>query len=99
MEAIGGARQIIRCINQLSDAGIKNVVARSSKAADQSEYSISDFDLEIPDESIQIAAVSGLVNSPADRVDVAERLFGMGILSAAGVRRVIQAQDLDRELS
>lgn len=100
MVAIGGARQILRCLQQLAAAGEGNdVVIRSARGNDLQEFRWKDFALEIPDESIQIAAVSGLVNTPADRVDVAERLFSMGILSAAGVRRVIQAQDLDRELA
>lgn len=97
--AIGSARQIIRCLQQLAEAGDGDVIIRSVKGNAMQEYRWKDFALDVPDESIQIAAVSGLVNTPADRVDVAERLFAMGILSAAGVRRVIQAQDLDRELA
>ena len=100
MAAVGSARQILRCLQQLADDGSGgDVVIRSAKGSELREFRWKDFALEIPDESIQIAAVSGLVNSPADRVDVAERLFAMGILSPAGVRRVIQAQDLDSELA
>lgn len=96
--AVGSARQILRCLQELAADGEGDVVVSAYKGTQAQEFRWKDFSLELPEEAIQIAAVSGLVNTPADRVDVAERLFGMGILSPAGVRRVIQAKDLDSEL-
>lgn len=97
--AIGATRQILRCVKELEADG-DGVVFRFPAGNVLQELKSSDFaDYDVPDEAIQVYAVSGLVNTPADRLDLAEKLYTMGILSKEGFKRVIQYKDIDQELS
>lgn len=97
--AIGATRQILACVKELEEEG-DGVVMRFPAGNVLQELKSSDFnDYDVPDEAIQVYAVSGLVNTPADRLDLAEKLFTMGILSKEGFKRVIQYKDVDQELS
>jgi hypothetical protein len=97
--AIGATRQILRCVKELKEDG-EGVVFRFPAGNVLQELKSSDFaDYDVPDEAIQVYAVSGLVNTPADRLDLAEKLYTMNILSKEGFKRVIQYKDIDQELS
>lgn len=96
--AIGMTRQILRCADEICEVVGDDFTVSFADGAYLKELKYSDLNVELPDEAIQICAVSGLVNTPADRLDLAEKLFNMGILSQDGFLRVIQAKDIDREL-
>jgi len=100
--SVGSARQILAC---------GRMVAESSKAA-KSDYVVKwrgngflhdlelrDFDLEEDSYQIQPYAVSGLTNTPADRLSLATELLDRQIISQDGYLRVIQAKDIDAELA
>ncbi len=97
--AIGSTRQILACVKELEEDG-EGVVFRFPAGSVLEELKSSDFnDYDVPDEAIQVQVVSGLVNTAADRLDLGEKLFGMGILSKEGFKRVIQYKDIDGELA
>ncbi len=96
--AIGATRQILRCADEIYDVVGDDFTVSYADGAYLQELKYADLNVELPDEAIQVYAVSGLVNTPADRLDLAEKLFNMGILSQDGFLRVIQAKDIDREL-
>ncbi len=97
--AIGATRQILACVKELEEDG-KGVVFRFPAGSVLEELKSSDFnDYDVPDEAIQVQVVSGLVNTAADRLDLGEKLYGMGILSKEGFKRVIQYKDIDGELA
>jgi len=97
--AIGATRQILACVKELEEDG-KGVVMRFPAGNVLEELKSSDFDdYDVPDEAIQVQVVSGLVNTAADRLDLGEKLYSMGILSKEGFKRVIQYKDIDGELA
>lgn len=97
--SVGAARQILACVEEIADDGedVTVYLAAGGILEELKWNDVADYDL--PDEAIQVQAVSGLVNTAAQRVDLAERLFGLGILSQDGFLRVIQAKDIDSELT
>lgn len=97
MVAIGGARQIIACLRELAEDD-PEFVLRWPGSSFLREIKWSEADLEEDQYHIQVAAVSGLVNTPADRLQLASELYDRGILSQDAFLRVIQAKDIDSEL-
>src|SRR4030095_6433020 len=87
------------CVKELEEDG-EGVVMRFPSGKVLQELKSSDFaDYDVPDEAIQVQVVSGLVNTAADRLDLGEKLFGMGVISQEGFKRVIQYKDIDGELA
>ena len=62
------------------------------------ELKLKDFDLEDDKYQTQPYAVSGLVNTPADRLSLAGELLDRQIISPDAYARVIQAKDVDAEI-
>ena len=91
--AIGAARQIIACLRDL-------------EADDPSywkKWPGGEFlkDIKWDDEDqyhVQPAAVSGLVNTPEDRKQLAQDLYDRQLIGPDAFLRVIQAGDIDREI-
>ena len=97
--AIGATRQILACVKELEEDG-EGVVMRFPSGKVLEELKSSDFaDYDVPDEAIQVQVVSGLVNTAADRLDLGEKLFGMGVISEESFKRIIQYKDLEGELA
>jgi hypothetical protein len=92
--AIGDARQILACAKDLEAQG----EALEISTAEGDLLAWRDVDVDIPDEAIQVYSVSGLVNTPADRIALGERLFAVGIISKTAYLRIIQAKDIDSEI-
>lgn len=97
MVAIGGARQVIACMRELAEED-PDFAVKWPGASVLREIKWSDADLEDDQYQVQVAAVSGLVNTPADRLQLASELYDRGILSQDAFMRVIQAKDIDSEL-
>ncbi len=97
MVAIGGARQIIACMRELAEDD-PDFSVKWPGASVLKEVKWSEADLEDDQYHVQVAAVSGLVNTPADRLQLASELYDRGILSQDAFMRVIQAKDIDSEL-
>jgi hypothetical protein len=95
--AIGDARQIIACARELVDADVE-VKVHTSGYRVQDEMLWKDVAIDIPDEAIQVYAVSGLVNTPPDRIALGEKLFSAGVISKTSYLRILQAKDVDAEL-
>jgi len=97
MVAIGGARQIVACMRELAEDN-PGASVKWPGGSFLREIRWSDADLEDDQYQVQVAAVSGLVNTPADRLSLASELYDRGILSQDSFLRVIQAKDIDAEL-
>jgi hypothetical protein len=97
--AIGATRQILACVKELEEDG-KGVLMRFPAGGVLQELNSKDFnDYDVPDEAIQVQVVSGLVNTVADRLDLGEKLYTMGIITKESFKRVVQYKDIDGELS
>ncbi len=96
--SVGSARQILARVKEISADGedVKVYFAAGGTLEELSMKELGEFDF--PDEAIQVYAVSGLVNTPADRLDLAERLFTMQVISQDAFLRIIQSKDIDSEL-
>jgi hypothetical protein len=96
--SVGSARQILACVRDIAEDGkdVKVYFAAGEVLEELSMKELGEFDF--PDEAIQVYAVSGMVNTPADRLDLAERLFTMQVISQDAFLRIIQAKDIDSEL-
>jgi hypothetical protein len=95
--AIGGSRQIIACMRELAEDD-PGAAVKWPGGSFLKDIRWSEADLEDDQFHIQVAAVSGLVNTPADRLQLASELYDRGILSQDSFLRVIQAKDIDAEL-
>ena len=58
----------------------------------------SDVEADLPDEAIQVYSVSGLVNTPTDRLQLASELYDRQLISAETYREVIQVKGVAAEL-
>lgn len=58
----------------------------------------SDVEVDLPDEAIQVYSVSGLVNTPTDRLQLASELYDRQLISAETYREVIQVKGVAAEL-
>ena len=96
--SVGSARQILACVKDIAEDG-KDVTVYFAAGGTLEELSMKELgEFDFPDEAIQVYAVSGMVNTPADRLDLAERLFEMQVISQDAFLRIIQAKDIDSEL-
>lgn len=98
MMAIGATRQIVACMRELADSDEGDVTVKWPGGGFFEELHWSDVDMEEEQYDIQVYAVSGLVNTPADRLQLASDLFDRQIISKEGYLRVIQAKDIDSEI-
>lgn len=96
--SVGAARQILACVKDIAEDG-EDVTVYFAAGGTLEELSMKELgEFDFPDEAIQVYAVSGMVNTPADRLDLAERLFTMQVISQDAFLRIIQAKDIDSEL-
>lgn len=96
--SIGLARQILACVDELAQDDPK-FAARWPGGEFLQEIRWKECKLEENQYHIQPYSVSGLVNTPTDRLQLASELFDRQILSQEGFLRVIQAKDIDTELA
>lgn len=97
--AIGLSRQIIACMRELCQEEGEDVVVKWPGGDFLQEIPWSKVSLEDDQYHVQPYAVSGLVNTPQDRLALATELVDRGFLSKEAYLRVIQAKDLDSELN
>ncbi len=100
--SVGSARQILACgrmvLESSKEKKTKYVVKWNGNGF-LHDLELYDFDLEEDSYQIQPYAVSGLTNTPADRLSLATELLDRQIISQDGYLRVIQAKDIDAELA
>ena len=96
--AVGCARQIVACAREIAEKE-PDFAVRYANSSVLQEIRLGDVDYDFPDEAIQVYAVSGLVNTPEDRLQLASELFDRQIISQDAYLRVIQAKDIDGELA
>lgn len=101
--SVGSARQIIACGKIIAEHAKEKsepyIVKHKRSNGFLEDLELSDFALEEDKYQIQPYAVSGLTNTPADRLSLATELLDRGIISQDGYLRVIQAKDIDAELA
>ena len=96
--SVGSARQILACVKDIAEDG-EDVTVYFAAGGTLEELSMKELgEFDFPDEAIQVYSVSGLVNTPADRLDLAQQLFQLQIISQDAFLRIIQAKDIDSEL-
>lgn len=95
--AVGATRQILGVVKQIKDAGaelqILHVRGKQAK-----EYDFADNWVDLPDEAIQVDAVSGLVNTTADRMQLASELLDRQTISKETYLEMIQAKSAVADL-
>lgn len=101
--SVGSARKIVACGRMIVEGSKETKTKYVIKHKNQStghlqDLELKDFDLDDADYQIQPYAVSGLTNTPADRLSLATELLDRQIISQDGYLRVIQAKDIDSEL-
>lgn len=96
--AIGASRQIIACMRELAESSGDDVVVKWPGGKYLQEIPWSKVSLEDDQYHCQVYSVSGLVNTPADRLALATELVDRGFMSKEVYLRVIQAKDIDDEL-
>lgn len=97
--AVGATRQILAVAKEIRDAGAElQVIHTRGKQA--RKYDFAENYIDLPDEAIQVDAVSGLVNTTTDRMQLAAELFDRQTISKETYLEMIQAKsavaDLDR---
>jgi hypothetical protein len=98
MCTVGDARQINACLRELAEED-PDYAIRWAGGAYLQEARIGDFDFDDSQYVVQPYAVSGLVNTPTDRLNLASDLFDKGVLSREAFLRVIQYKNIDEELA
>jgi hypothetical protein len=97
--AIGATRRILACAKSIIDAGAELQVTLA-KGKTSRVYDFADSYIDIPDEAIQVDAVSGLVNTSTDRQQLASELLDRQAISTETYLEMIQAKsavaDLER---
>lgn len=91
------ARQIIRCAKEIQQAkgGFNSVWKSAESGGFLREIPSSVFDiLDKYKYTIETHAVSGNVNTPADRVDLAEKLMSSGVITGEAYSAIIQHFDV-----
>ena len=98
--AIGSARQIVAAHRELAEYhGDEGYSVRCPGASYLSEIKWSEADLEDDKYVIQVYAVSGLVNTPTDRLNLASDLMQMGVITRDAFLRIIQYKNVDEEIA
>lgn len=96
--AIGASRQIVSCMRELCVDEGEDIIVKWPGASFLEEIKWSKVNLDEDQYHVRVYAVSGLVNTPQDRLALATELVDRGFLSKEAYLRVIQAGDLDSEL-
>lgn len=95
--SVGLARKIIACAKEIAEVepgfAITWVQDRSAK-----ELRWSDVEIDLPDEAIQVDSVSGLVNTPTDRLQLASELHDRKLITDEAYLEVIQAKGISAEI-
>lgn len=95
--SVGLARLIVAAAKQLAEDDPDFEVSWAS-GGKLKRLKWSDVEVDLPDEAYTIASVSGLVNTPADRLQLASELRKDGIISNETYLEVIQAKGIAAEL-
>jgi hypothetical protein len=96
--AVDLTRHTIDCAREVAKKN-KNFAVSWPGSGFLREISWSDADLENAQYSIQTESVSGIANTPADRLQLAQDLYNAGILTPDQFVRVVQfGKDIDGEL-
>lgn len=97
--AVGLSRHIIACMRELAEIlGDDELTAKWPGGDYFQDIKWSNASLEDAQYHTQVYSVSGLVNTPADRLALATELVDRGFMSKEVYLRVIQAKDIDAEL-
>lgn len=96
--AIRATRQIIACVRALAEDD-PDFAVKWPGGDFLREIKWADVDLEDDQYIIQVQAVSGLVNTPADRLQLASELFDRGVIQQDAFLAIIQYKDISGELS
>jgi hypothetical protein len=98
--AVEATRQILACAKEIIDAGAELQVTLV-RGKQSKTYDFAENYVDLPDESIQVDEVSGLVNTAADRLQLASELLDRQIISKESYLEMIQAKsavaDLEHE--
>ncbi len=95
---IGAPRQICACARELMEDH-PGYMAKWPGIGFFKEFKASDVMLDENQYQIQLAAVSGLVNTPTDRLQLASELFDRQVISKEAFLRITQTKDVDKEIS
>lgn len=95
--SVGMARKIIAAAKELASEDPEFEV-RWAQGGKLKTLRWDDVEIDLPDEAITVASVSGLVNTPADRLQLADELHTKGLISNETYLDVIQAKGIASEL-
>lgn len=93
--AVEAARQIVACNDEIADAN-KGYTLRWRGESALREYKWTD--VRLPPESYDVYPVSGIKNTPTDRLQLAQELNAAGKLSDDALLRVIEYLDAKQEV-
>lgn len=96
--AVDLPRQIIAAVQELAEASGDDVIMKWPGGEYFEDLHWSKVKLDESQYHVQVYAVSGLVNTPADRLALATELVDRNFMSKETYLRVIQAKDIDAEL-
>ena len=96
--AVGQARQIMSCLRELTEA-LPDFKVRLHGSEGGEEVKATDVILEEDMYVIQPYPVPGVVNTPADRVDMGSDLFAKQIIGAQSLARIYESKDTPGELA
>lgn len=97
--SVGLARKIVACAKDIADEEGADFSVQWVNDGSAREIRWSDVrDLELPDEAYQPAAVSGLVNTPTDRLQLASELHDRQLITDETYLEVIQVKGVASEL-
>jgi hypothetical protein len=96
--AVDLPRQIIAAMQELAEAHGEDVVVKWPGGDYFEDLHWSKVKLDESQYHLQVYGVSGLVNTPADRLALATELVDRNFMSKEAYLRVIQAKDIDQEL-
>jgi hypothetical protein len=98
MLAVDLTRHHVACAREVAEANGGHFVQRWPGSRFLSEIDWEKADLEDDKYYIQGHAVAGLVNTPADRLQLGQDLFNAGTISQDAFLRITQLKDVDGEL-
>jgi hypothetical protein len=96
--AVDLPRLIIAAMRELAEATTDDVILKWPGGEYFQDLAWSKVSLEESQYHLQVYSVSGLVNTPADRLALATELVDRNFMSKEVYLRVIQAKDIDAEL-
>jgi hypothetical protein len=95
--SVGAARQIIACIRAIADDD-PNFAVKWPGSGFLKEIRWDDVSLDDDQYTVSVQAVSGLVNTPADRLQLASELLDRQIITPDAFLEIIQYKDISGEL-